>query len=50
MACTYIEALKRKYSQGIIEAYHVVTNGKIYCPICQTTHDWRKENEQIKKT
>ena len=41
-----IQALRAKYSNELIQAFHIVTDGEIYCPVCQTTHEFKKESEE----
>jgi hypothetical protein len=42
MECEYLKAIRSKYSTNLIKAFHIVTKGVIYCPICQTTHDFKE--------
>lgn len=50
MECEYIKALQAKFKPITIEAFHMVTNGTIYCPIHKTTHEMEeKEDEQVDK-
>lgn len=48
MECEYIKAIRKKYTIGVIKAFHVVTNGIIYCPICRTDHEFKEEENYEK--
>lgn len=47
MECAYLKAIRSKYSNEFIKAFHIVTKGIIYCPICQKKHEF-KEDEHAK--
>lgn len=45
MECAYLKAIRSKYSNEVIKAFHVCTNGVIYCPICRKDHEFKEEEE-----
>ena len=48
MECNYLKAIRSKYSIGVIKAFHIATNGVIYCPICQKDHEFKEDGKYAK--
>lgn len=48
MECEYIKAIRSKYSTEVIKAFHVVTKGIIFCPICRKDHEFKEDEEDAK--